>query len=157
MSYRIPDAEYSAIKESWRRAPRSEPPFTNTQAIEACHANIKQAARRERELRDLYDSLPPGDPRLVGSSEPGKDEPPLKYHIMSAVDDQHHWREYLTYYQQRARQEGYDTVVPVAGVSGAGVSPSPRQAQATQPQRPPAHDPRLPREPDDDMDDGVPF
>lgn len=64
-----------------------------------------------------------------------------------------HWANYVGYYKERALREGADTVVHMV----AGVSPSPRQQQPTKPQRPPVRDQRLPREPGDDSDEGVPF
>lgn len=64
-----------------------------------------------------------------------------------------HWANYVGYYKERALREGADTVVHMM----AGMSPAPRQAQATQPQRPPVRDQRLPREPGDDSDEEVPF
>lgn len=149
MSYRVPDAEYAAIKSSWRRAPSSEPPPTIADCIEMCHRNGRAAAQHERDLRELYQALPAGDPRVVGDA----DNPPLREQIATAMSDQRHWRDYLSHYQERARREGPDAVVAVLGLSRAPAPPAPRMLQLVQPQR----DPRLPREPGDDSDDDIPF
>lgn len=147
MSHKIPDEEFRAIKASWRAAPASEPPLTNAAAVEMCHVNIREAHQRERRLRELYQSLMPGDARLLG----GEEESPLWLQIHTAVGDQKHWNEYLRYYQDRAAREGRGAVVPVPGLGRAQPGRAPASA------RPIAPDPRLPRERTvgEDDDEGV--
>lgn len=145
----LPDAEYAAIKSSWRTAPRREAAFTNRAAIEMCHRNVQEAAKRESELRALYQELPPGDPLLLGSQH----ESPLEVRIQMAAMDQRHWRETGAYYRARGEREGMDTVVPVVGTSQVAALPRLKSV----PQEP---DRRLPRErePGDDDDLGeLPF
>ena len=143
----LPDAEYAAIKSSWRSAPRREPAFTNRIAVEMCHANVKEAAKREAELRALYQELPIGDTRLLGDDHTS----PLALRIQAAGMEQRHWREYGAYYRERGEREGWDTVVPVIGTSQREAVPRRLKAVPQEPDR------RLPRESGDDDDKELPF
>lgn len=116
--------------------------------LAACHANIREAARRESDLRDLRRRLSPDDPRVRGSP----DSPSIGYQITRARTDQEHWREYQRHYLQRIAVEGKDAVERIPVPAGE-LAPPPAPP-------PPAHDPRLPREPgeDDDADqEDLPF
>lgn len=82
--------------------------WTNRQMVEACLHNAEQAAQEERQLRVLYDSLPPGDPRLVGDGT----HPPLGLQVQKAASNQRHWRRELAYWRARCVEEGDDALPP---------------------------------------------
>lgn len=142
----LPEAEYASIRASWRAAPRREAAFTNRVAVEMCHLNVKEAAKREAELRALYQDLSPGDPLLLGTDH----ESPLELRIQVACNDQRHWREYGAHYRARGEREGWDVVVPVIGTSQRE---APARRLKAVPQEP---DRRLPREREPGEDD-LPF
>lgn len=142
MSGRVSDVEYVAIRDSWRRAPREDGPWTLGRILEACHANLKEAAQREPRLRAELDRMAPGDPRIHGDSE----TPSMYELITAAVCDQKHWREYINHYRGRVASEG------------EGKVPSMQWRQGTAPRAlpPVPADRRLPRE-EDDSDSDLPF
>jgi hypothetical protein len=149
MTVFIPDAEYAAIKASWKNALKNPEKWTNAQMVDACLANIDEAAKREGEKRRLYDRLPPGDPRLVGD----KETPSVRAQIQTAISDQAHWRRELAYWRGRCVAEGNDALPPTKFVVDAG----PRRPSYiddpkldNDPIVRAERDKRLPREPGDD-------
>lgn len=91
---------------SWAKPER----WTNRLMAEACLANVHEAAQREGQLRALYNSLPPGDPRLVGD----KTHPPLRLQVTAAVCEQQHWRRELAFWRGRCVEEGEEALPPTA-------------------------------------------
>jgi hypothetical protein len=89
---------------SWATAER----WTNRQMAEACLQNVQDTARLERQLRGLYNSLLPGDARLVGD----KEHPPLRLQILTAAAEQAHWRRELAFWRGRCVDEGEDAMPP---------------------------------------------
>lgn len=127
MSTFLPEEEYRKIKSSWRNgAPSAWKDWTNEQHLDACYVNVRDAAKRESQLRAFDRDWPIGDPRRNGDAE----TPSLRERIRAAASEQRHWREYVTYYRALCVAE-YDAkpVVPT---------------KLQQPDR------RLPREPDEE-------
>lgn len=152
MTY-IPEAEYQAIKSSWRRVMANPEQWTNGQMVVACLTNVDDAAKREGRLRRLYDTLQPGDPRLVGD----KETPSMREQIRTAVSDQRHWREQVAYWRGQCVAHGENALPPTKFVVQAGPSrpsyiddPKLNSDPIVRAER----DRRLPREPgDDDMEE----
>jgi hypothetical protein len=146
----IPDAEYAAIKQSWKHALKNPERWSNGQMASASLVNVEEAAKREGRLRRLYDTMPPGDPRLVGD----KDNPSLREQIRTAVSDQTHWRYQAAYWRGRCVTEGPDALPPTKFVVDAG---KPKRVSYIDDPRlngdpivRAERDLRLPREPGDD-------
>lgn len=150
MSDYIPDAEYSAIKASWKHALTNPERWNNGQMADACFANIAEAAKREAEMRHLHDSLPPGDPRLVGD----KDTPSVREKVRTAVHDQRHWRAELAFWRGRCVTEGETALPPTKFVVDAEAKRRPSYIDDPRLNSDPIvkaeRDRRLPREPGDD-------
>lgn len=108
MSAFVTDEEYRRIRESWRTAGKLPEKWTDQQNFDACHANVLEAAKREADLRAMYNRLQPGDPRLVGDEETS----PLHVQIKTAVSDQKHWREYADFYRKRLAARRPDPRLP---------------------------------------------
>lgn len=108
MSAFVPEAEYRRIRDSWLKCGRFPEKWTDRQMLDACHANIQEAAKREAELRRQMDRLPPGDPRLNGDEETS----PLRIQIRTAVSDQKHWREYAAHYRRKVEARRPHPAVP---------------------------------------------
>lgn len=136
--WQIPEAEYRRIIGSWGLAPRGGQRWnqvSDEDNADSCWLNMQQAARRVAELEAQIESLPQGDPLVVGTKECA----PLSTKLVRARSDVAHWQECHQYY----RNKRPTTAKPV-------------RLKAV-PQEP---DRRLPRERDqgdDDMEGDLPF
>lgn len=91
---------WSATWRTWQGKETPEP--SNADCVRACIGNAEEAARREARLRDMYERLDPGDPRIRGTDK----EQGLLQQIAAAKSDQRHWREYANWYRDEAKKEG---------------------------------------------------
>lgn len=117
--------------------------MTNRDCIQASAKNRDIAEQQVQRIRQQMERAVPGE--VTDAMRTGLSRFKAEFE---------HWANMVGYYKARALREGADAVVHMSGWGG----PSPRQAQTAQPQRAPARDPRLPREPGEDDDaEGLPF
>jgi hypothetical protein len=116
--------------------------MTNRDCIQASARNRDIAEQQVQRIRQQMDRAAPGEVTDL-----------MRCDLSRYKAEFEHWSSYTLYYKARALREGADAVVHMSDWGG----PSPRQAQATQPQRAPARDPRLPREPGEDREEDIPF
>lgn len=121
----LPPDEYRRIRSSWRGAGPQER-WNNSQMVDACHANLREAAQREARLRQLDQEWPIGDARRLGDLE----TPSLQEQIRTAVRDQAHWREYVGYWRNECVGKGPDAYPPDTWTRRSRIPWSPPAMQA---------------------------
>ncbi len=116
--------------------------MTNRECIQASAKNRDIAEQQVQRIRQQMDRAAPGEVTDA-----------MRTDLSRFKAEYEHWADYVAYYKARALREGADTVVHMSGWGGQ----SPRPARTAQPQKAPARDPRLPREPGEDDDMETPF
>jgi hypothetical protein len=90
--------------KTWQGRETPEP--SPEDCVRACIENATEAARRESDLRELYQRLPPGDQRLMGDDKAQS----VRTQITAAESDQRHWRGLAAWWRQQCPQR--DTRLP---------------------------------------------
>lgn len=86
---------YANAWRTWQGREMPEP--SPEECVQSCVQNAEEAARREMHLRDLWQRLDPGDPRLRGTDK----EQSIESQVIAAKSDQRHWRELASWWRER--------------------------------------------------------
>lgn len=91
--------DWSSAWRTWRGKETPEP--TDEECVQSCIDNAEEAAHLESRLLEMYQRLPPGDPRINGTAN----EVGIRQQIIAAKSDQKHWREYAAWYREQVQSK----------------------------------------------------